>query len=260
MGAVLTEYCPGTAPIGSNFPVRNRIISGISQGTVVIEADRKSGSLITARYAKEQGKPIFALPGNVGSLGSSGTNQLLKDGAKIITDAFDILDGYLESYSSAICIDNVMNKLEKFRSSYDFRNVFRSKTLPVYPKTEGSKISKGKKASGRTESNKINTNKTKTEDEKNIFQSTIYTGEYECEEKDKQSDEQYAETTARRTGKKNAKENTDSKDDKIENEDKEKAYGDKSKMPELYGNEKEIYLKIPEDGVITYDELVRWRI
>ena len=256
-GTVLTEYCPGTAPIGSNFPVRNRIISCISQGTVVIEADRKSGSLITARYAKEQGKPIFALPGNVGSLGSSGTNQLLKDGAKIITDAFDILDGYLESYSSAICIDNVMNKLEKFRSSYDFRNVFRSKTLPVYPKTEGSKISKGKKASGRTESNKINTNKTKTEDEKNIFQSTIYTGEYECEEKDKQSDEQYAETTARRTGKKNAKENTDSKDDKIENEDKEKAYGDKSKMPELYGNEKEIYLKIPEDGVITYDELVR---
>lgn len=152
-----------------------------------------------------------------------------------------------------------MNKLEKFRSSYDFRNVFRSKTLPVYPRTDGSKISKGKKASGRDESNKINTNKTKTGDEKNTFRSPIYTGKHECEEKEKynQSDKQYAETTARRTGKKNAKENTDSQNDKIESADKEKVYGDKSKVPELYGNEKEIYLKIPEDGVITYDELVR---
>lgn len=93
-GTVLTEFCPGAAPIAHNFPIRNRIISGMSTATVVIEADERSGALITAKDAKRQGRAVYALPGNVGALGSSGTNKLLLEGAKMVTSALDILDDY----------------------------------------------------------------------------------------------------------------------------------------------------------------------
>ena len=91
-GAIITEYPLGTKPLGYNFPYRNRIISGIGQGVVVIEAMEKSGTLITANYGAEQGKEVFALPGNINSLYSKGTNLLIKDGAKIITSTEDILE------------------------------------------------------------------------------------------------------------------------------------------------------------------------
>ncbi|QQK07687.1 DNA-processing protein DprA [Miniphocaeibacter halophilus] len=91
-GAIITEYPLGTQPLGYNFPYRNRIISGIGQGVVVIEAMEKSGTLITANYAAEQGKEVFALPGNINSLYSKGTNLLIKDGAKILISIDDILE------------------------------------------------------------------------------------------------------------------------------------------------------------------------
>ena len=91
-GAIITEYPLGTKPLGYNFPYRNRIISGMGQGIVVIEAMEKSGTLITANYGAEQGKEVFALPGNINSLYSKGTNLLIRDGAKIITSIEDILD------------------------------------------------------------------------------------------------------------------------------------------------------------------------
>ncbi len=91
-GAIVTEYPLGTQPLGYNFPYRNRIISGIGQGVVVIEAKEKSGTLITANYAAEQGKEVFALPGNINSLYSKGTNLLIKDGAKILISIDDILE------------------------------------------------------------------------------------------------------------------------------------------------------------------------
>ncbi len=91
-GAIITEYPLGTKPLGYNFPYRNRIISGIGQGVVVIEAMEKSGTLITANYGAEQGKEVFALPGNINSLYSKGTNLLIRDGAKIITSIEDILE------------------------------------------------------------------------------------------------------------------------------------------------------------------------
>jgi len=93
-GAVITEYPPHTKPLRHNFPMRNRIISGLSLGVWVVEADLKSGSLITADYARRQGRDLFALPGRVGEMNSLGTNELIKQGAKIITHAEDVLCEY----------------------------------------------------------------------------------------------------------------------------------------------------------------------
>jgi DNA processing protein len=80
-GAVFTEYPPGTGPDRHHFPQRNRIISGLSLGTVIVEAGAKSGALITAKLALEQGRELFAVPGAAGDMKSAGVNQLLRDGA-----------------------------------------------------------------------------------------------------------------------------------------------------------------------------------
>lgn len=93
-GAVISEFPPGTRPDGKNFPIRNRIISGLSIGTVVVEANEHSGALITARDALLQGRDIFAVPGNLGSSGAAGTNMLIRGGANIALSARDILGTY----------------------------------------------------------------------------------------------------------------------------------------------------------------------
>ncbi len=90
-GAVISEYPPGTHPNARTFPARNRIISGLCQATVVVEADIKSGSLITARDAIQQGRVLFAVPGNAGETGSAGTNLLIRNGAHSVTSVDDIV-------------------------------------------------------------------------------------------------------------------------------------------------------------------------
>lgn len=90
-GAILSEYPPKTSPLPFRFPLRNRIISGLGDIVIVVEAMERSGSLITARLAAEQGKEIFAVPGNINSIYSKGTNLLIRDGARIFTSMDDLI-------------------------------------------------------------------------------------------------------------------------------------------------------------------------
>ena len=98
-GCLISEFVPGTQPYKWNFPKRNRLISGISNGVLVVEAPEKSGALITARQAAEQGRDVFAVPGNVNVPSCQGSNRLLQDGANMAFSGWDILDHYRYQYS-----------------------------------------------------------------------------------------------------------------------------------------------------------------
>lgn len=91
-GAVISEYPLGTPPDAMNFPRRNRIVAGLARATLVVEADHKSGAMITATQAAEQGRDVFAVPGSILSPMSAGPNQLIKEGARVVTSAADILE------------------------------------------------------------------------------------------------------------------------------------------------------------------------
>ena len=90
-GCVISEYHPDEKPKSENFPIRNRIISGLSMGVLIVEARYRSGSAITARYAKSQGKKVYCIPRNLDSKNSSGINEILRDGAKLITTPKELI-------------------------------------------------------------------------------------------------------------------------------------------------------------------------
>ena len=113
-GTVITEYAPGMVPNGKHFPVRNRIISGLSLGTVVVEAGRGSGALITAEHAGKQGRDVFAFPGDVDNKFYMGTNDLISEGAKMVRSAGDVLREYENVWRGRIFAENIhMNNYRK---------------------------------------------------------------------------------------------------------------------------------------------------
>lgn len=93
-GLIVSEYIIGTKPEAQNFPPRNRIISGLSSGVLVVEAKKKSGTMITTDFALEQGRELYVIPGNITSENSEGTNNLIKQGAKVVTEINDILEDF----------------------------------------------------------------------------------------------------------------------------------------------------------------------
>ena len=115
-GAIITEYPPSTEPRGFHFPIRNRIISGLSQGTVVIDADVNSGSMITAKTAILQGRDIYAVPCNIDSE-KSGTNELIRDGAQAAVSGNDIIRNYVYAFRNTLNLQRLKESEE--RSGFD---------------------------------------------------------------------------------------------------------------------------------------------
>ncbi len=142
-GVVMTEYPPATPPAGSHFPVRNRIISGLSQGTVVVEADLKSGALITARHAIVQGRDIYAVPGNVGEDNTSGTNHLLREGATMVLQGRDILSNYGFLFRDTLSNLQLLNAEKHSEPDEDILREYGVylRSQPLTPQTKNAAVS-----------------------------------------------------------------------------------------------------------------------
>ncbi len=128
--AIISEYPPGTPPLAGHFPGRNRIISGLSRGVLIVEAAKGSGSLITGDFALEQGRELFAVPGAVKSFASYGPNRLIKDGAQVVTEADDILQALWPTLPSR----SEQNTVESFAATLDGAALRLYQNLDFNPK------------------------------------------------------------------------------------------------------------------------------
>jgi DNA processing protein len=124
-GAILSEFSFGTKPEAPNFPRRNRLISGLALGVVIVEAGGKSGALLTAHCALEQNREVFAVPGNLGSKTSEGTNRLIKQGAKLVTSVEDILEELRLGFNGAKTTSHDQTERNLARLSELERDIFK---------------------------------------------------------------------------------------------------------------------------------------
>lgn len=134
-GCLISEYPPGTPPLAVNFPQRNRIISGLSLGVLVVEAPEKSGALITANYALEQGRDVFAVPANVGVKHSAGSNRLLREGATMVSDGWEVLSEYQHLFPDKLADGRCVQTMEKLhhKRCCDSMQVYSPVVIPHEP-------------------------------------------------------------------------------------------------------------------------------
>ena len=149
-GCLLSEFVPGTPPIGRNFPKRNRIISGLSCGVLVVEAPEKSGALITAQLALDQGRDVFVVPGNIDVDTFVGSNRLLRDGAIAISSGWDIMSEYEQQFP---------DKVRKFDAPMRQTANDKNPDFTAQPEKIQPKVAQKAKVLGKDKVSKQNTHK-----------------------------------------------------------------------------------------------------
>jgi len=164
-GAIITEYPPKTPPDAYNFPKRNRIMAALSNGTIVVEGGERSGTFITAEYAKLCGRTLFAVPGSIDTTKSSAPNELIRRGAIPVTSSTDVLEEYLEEYSEYI---NLSASKEKPSYGDDFEMLKEKETSNFITRLFGK--SKSKKKAKKEE-------KETAQETKNLLDTSILTKE-----------------------------------------------------------------------------------
>ncbi len=137
-GAVITEYPPSTEPSSFNFPVRNRLISGLSQGTVVIDAAEKSGALITSKTAILQGRDVYAVPSNIDSENSSGTNTLIRDGAQAALCGYDVIKNYAYLFRDTLDVQKLRGAEQRSELDLDVLAYYGVRARGRAPAFEGA--------------------------------------------------------------------------------------------------------------------------
>ncbi len=168
-GTVMTEYPPSTRPYGYNFPMRNRIISGLGSGTLVVDAPEGSGALITAKNAIIQGKDVYAVPGNIGEENTSGTNGLIRDGATAVMCGRDVVKNYAFLYRHTLDM-HALAKAES-RSDFDPSELLKAKismrvSAPVARSIPNEKLEKREKSMENGEYNSFESFKEKISKQK----------------------------------------------------------------------------------------------